>query len=657
MTGSASVPVTIATLAGGDQSAAGTLDANYSALVNYLNDPVNRANWATDVGTANAYSAVYDPAVVAGSLANGLVVMLRVANTNTATSTFKPYTAATAVTIKKAAPTGLAALDAGDLIAGMDAWLSYDATNTQWILLNPATIIAPAVTDLYVTSYGAVGDGSTDDTAKIAAAETARAAGQRLRFPMTSGGGTYLVTGVTASKAGIWELEEGVTLKLAGSQASGTKLVTISHDNFYLRGGSYDGNKANQGVSTDQDCIYHNGRTQVHIDVQSITGAVAFGFHAGDATDCSVRARSVTLTGNTGIEWEYVSGNLTRCITYDSFVDRSDSTSNAGVCINYTKTGTATGFIIGCKVVHCNTLMFTNPSGTILGVQIWGAGYGNEIIGGFNSGGTTSISLANGMTESKVVGAHAYNFKSLGIEMADAARCTATGNTIDGNGLGTRGITFDGTNIAAVRNVATGNTITAVTDAGIYLFKGSNGCAGSLVTGNTVSVSGASAYGIYNNTCDDVAINSNSLDGASTALAGIALIVCSNISLQGNEFANFTTQAIIGSQNTAGTMDNISVAGGAIINCPSLISFQASGGGALGGNIRIAASVAGWSFGVNGEMWDYSNSRGNFWGAGSPEAVVTAGVGSFFQRTDGGAGTTFYVKTSGTGNTGWTAVG
>ena len=42
-------------------------------------------------------------------------------------------------------------------------------------------------------------------------------------------------------------------------------------------------------------------------------------------------------------------------------------------------------------------------------------------------------------------------------------------------------------------------------------------------------------------------------------------------------------------------------------------------------------------------------------GTGTPEGKVTAPVGSLFLRTDGGATTTLYVKTSGTGNTGWTA--
>jgi len=42
-------------------------------------------------------------------------------------------------------------------------------------------------------------------------------------------------------------------------------------------------------------------------------------------------------------------------------------------------------------------------------------------------------------------------------------------------------------------------------------------------------------------------------------------------------------------------------------------------------------------------------------GSGSPEGVVTAVVGSIYTRSDGGAGTTLYVKESGSGNTGWIA--
>lgn len=42
-------------------------------------------------------------------------------------------------------------------------------------------------------------------------------------------------------------------------------------------------------------------------------------------------------------------------------------------------------------------------------------------------------------------------------------------------------------------------------------------------------------------------------------------------------------------------------------------------------------------------------------GTGSPEGAVIGRVGAIYQRTDGGANTTLYVKESGTGNTGWVA--
>lgn len=53
----------------------------------------------------------------------------------------------------------------------------------------------------------------------------------------------------------------------------------------------------------------------------------------------------------------------------------------------------------------------------------------------------------------------------------------------------------------------------------------------------------------------------------------------------------------------------------------------------------------------------YIGDVGQFIGSGvnSPEGVVTAPIGSLYMRQNGGAGTSLYVKETGTGNTGWTA--
>jgi hypothetical protein len=54
-------------------------------------------------------------------------------------------------------------------------------------------------------------------------------------------------------------------------------------------------------------------------------------------------------------------------------------------------------------------------------------------------------------------------------------------------------------------------------------------------------------------------------------------------------------------------------------------------------------------------MVQYANGPVSLAGPGSPQNVITAPVGSMYFRTDGGAGSTLYVKESGSGNTGWVA--
>jgi hypothetical protein len=47
----------------------------------------------------------------------------------------------------------------------------------------------------------------------------------------------------------------------------------------------------------------------------------------------------------------------------------------------------------------------------------------------------------------------------------------------------------------------------------------------------------------------------------------------------------------------------------------------------------------------------------DLFGSGTPEGAITAAVGSVYRRTDGSSGTTLYLKESGSGNTGWVALG
>lgn len=78
------------------------------------------------------------------------------------------------------------------------------------------------------------------------------------------------------------------------------------------------------------------------------------------------------------------------------------------------------------------------------------------------------------------------------------------------------------------------------------------------------------------------------------------------------------------------------------------VRFGSTGGGAPGtGAIALAGATQGLAIRYG------STLVGDFFGSGSPEGVVTAAIGSTYRNSTGGAGTSFYVKESGSGNTGW----
>lgn len=84
------------------------------------------------------------------------------------------------------------------------------------------------------------------------------------------------------------------------------------------------------------------------------------------------------------------------------------------------------------------------------------------------------------------------------------------------------------------------------------------------------------------------------------------------------------------------------------------ISITGSTPGMINGSNYIQISATGFEVTGPANSIKLNNTK-IFAGAGTPEGVITAPVGSTFHRTDGGAGTSFYVKESGIGNTGWVA--
>lgn len=69
---------------------------------------------------------------------------------------------------------------------------------------------------------------------------------------------------------------------------------------------------------------------------------------------------------------------------------------------------------------------------------------------------------------------------------------------------------------------------------------------------------------------------------------------------------------------------------------------------------RILAASEVTCFMNHAGVWREVTSAPVIYGSGTPEAVVSAAVGTVYSRTDGGAATSVYIKESGSGNTGWT---
>lgn len=160
--------------------------------------------------------------------------------------------------------------------------------------------------------------------------------------------------------------------------------------------------------------------------------------------------------------------------------------------------------------------------------------------------------------------------------------------------------------------------------------------------------------------------------GASAAPFSIMSAPISGNSNIAAEFRNDTVQ--IRFQNTAGTRtgymqftttDHAFVndnTGGFVFNGGGSAKLRVGVGGATNiepgadNTIDCGSAVRRWKD-VNAARLRPGPANGPVWtsGAGTPEGVLSAPVGSLYTRTDGGASTTLYVKESGTGNTGWVA--
>lgn len=237
------------------------------------------------------------------------------------------------------------------------------------------------------------------------------------------------------------------------------------------------------------------------------------------------------------------------------------------------------------------------------------------------SGGTNNYAIYtdNGDNRFNVAGGTSTFVRNVAINgnatIGDAA---GDAHTVNGTITFAHGVTMSST-LAVSGNATVGD---AAGDA--HTVNGTLTCANALVVNGTTTLGDAVG--------DTVLVGSDYTQFAYLGGNGDTYVYRRSLNF------DFYTDA-----DTAGIINNIGYGGGAT-------RYR---------DLQIGDGKAGVALYVNGseKSLRFGASTGPLIksGSGTPEAAVTAPVGSLFLRTDGGASTTLYVKESGTGNTGWVA--
>lgn len=493
-----------------------------------------------------------------------------------------------------------------------------------------------------VRDFGAKGDGATDDRASINNALASAPSGGAVFIPAAS----FAVSGTITVPAGkTLQLDAGATLALANS--ANATVVNLAGAGSTLTGGTISANGANQ--SGGSGVTIASGATGAAVRRVTVANAYLYGIYAPNSNYVTIEDCVVTDSGNIGIFIEASAGAAADVISPTIRHCRVDRTGKGtGVAEGGIKVhGNGTYKVLRPTVLGCRVLMPFSPTDTTaIPIEIFnGSNYGT-VNDNHTLGGSMGISIDRS-DHSTVVGNQVYGANVYGIELAGSKYCTVAGNTIDGkNDSGTvimdEGISLTGSSPYSDYAAITGNTIRNYTAVGIHTRFNARGS----ITGNGIDhVNSGNTYGIHLQNANGIDIVGNHVFGNLVGLKGVLADKSNDINIVGNYFKNLVQETVLVFADAAGTYSNFNISGNLDVGSAA-VNTQTSGGATISG-MRV----------FTGAQWylDFVSNVRVLSFAATPEGAVTAGIGSLCLRTNGGAGTSLYVKESGTGNTGWAA--
>jgi hypothetical protein len=511
---------------------------------------------------------------------------------------------------------------------------NLDAPATQHVFTGAGTVAFAKGAQLPVGWFGAVADGATDDRAAIQRAlDVASDAGYgRVLMPT----GTHRVT---RSGSNAWailvpsnvRIEGSATVALASGTPNSVRVFSlVDVDNVELCGFTIEGNNPTPAADIDQKHgVFCDGARNVLLDGLRLQNTGGDGVLIMGATaDCDAITVRDCLFDN----------NRRNGITlFDGYF-------GVRILNNYFKSN------IQAQAIDSEPLTGTNGDVLVIGnfIEDRPAGFDAIEVGG--------VSQVNPTTGWVISG----NRCGGSIRMTWTKRVTVIGNQI----LGTldSGIYGDTSNeeFVIADNRVVVNAMPGIQIVATLGFLPAHGT----ITGNMVRVTGAS-YGIRVQGVSHVAVTANIVDGDASALGGIyvfASISITHIVITGNlckggldygilveNFGATTLAGLILSGNLVdGSVNGIYLANG------SWLTDLVIGPNTMGPNVPAGAGISTDRAYIQAGIVD---GRADWVCIGTPEGQITGPVGSTARRTDGGQRTTFYIKESGTGNTGWKPVG